>query len=156
MADVNLDNLVPHRAIAAIRSSGLHKVAGAMAGLDEIDIKIAAGLIGARAYMRRKQAALIAEGIGALALIRGEKLAAGEWSELMRRSFLPAVAGAGIATVPDLLQDGPLNTDRALEHAIIGGGLGLAGGMGHGIYSAGQNNPAAWDSLIRSLPRSTP
>ena len=154
MTDVNLDNLVPARAIAAIKTAGLHRITGIMAGFDEINIKTAAGLIGARAYMRRKQAALMAEGIGALTLVRGEKLAGG-WEELLRRSFLPAVAGAGIATVPDLLQDGPLNTDRALEHAIIGGGLGLAGGVGHGIYSAGKNNPRAWEELIRSMPQST-
>lgn len=152
MADVNLDNLVSHRAIAAIRSAGLHKVAGAMAGLDEIDIRTAAGLIGARAYMRRKQAALVAEGIGALALVQGEKLGAG-WSDLLSRSFLPAVAGAGLATIPDFMQDGPMDTDKAMQHALLGGALGGVGSMARNVGRAAKANPAAWDSLLSNLPQ---
>ena len=150
MSDIDVEKLISPRALAAVRSVGLHKVAAAMAGLDEITLKEAAGLIGARAYMRRKEAATVANSIGALAELRGEKVA--NLSELLRRSFMPTVAGAGLAMVPDLMAEGPLNTDKALQHALVGGALGLGGGMAHNINFARQNNPGAWDSLMQSLP----
>lgn len=97
--DLNVENLVSDRALQAIRRVGLHKVAGVMAGVDELTLKEAVNILGRKAYTRRKEAGQVAAGIAALAALRGEKLA---FQELLRRSIAPVVVGAGLATVADL------------------------------------------------------
>jgi len=151
MADIDLNKIVPARALEGIRTAGLHKIAAAMVGLDEIGLKEAAALIGARAYVRRKEAATVLEGIASLAELRGEKVA--NWQELLHRAFLPAVAGAGLAMVPDLMAEGPMDTDKAMQHALVGGALGGAGSVGHNLFRASQRNAPAFEALVGSLPR---
>lgn len=69
-----LDNLVKPGTVAAIRTAGLHRVVGDMAGVGDLDMRKVAGLIGARAFARRKTARLVIGGILAMAAVRGERL----------------------------------------------------------------------------------
>jgi len=65
----NIENFFSKRGLEAIKSKGLHKVAGAMIGIDEVTIKDAAQVIGTRARLRRQEFAKIASGIQALAAV---------------------------------------------------------------------------------------
>lgn len=151
MDNLAVEKFVPQRALDAIRRAGLHKVAGALRGFDEITLKEAAGLLGARAYVRRKEASAIIEGIVAFAELRGEKTAGNLTSELLHRALAPAAFGAGIATIPDLMADGPVDQNKMLQHALIGGGIGLAGGAGNAVRRATQNDPALAEHLVQAL-----
>jgi hypothetical protein len=65
----NIENFFSARGLAAVKSQGLHKVAGAMVGVDEVTIKDAAQIIGTRAHLRRLEFAKIATGLTALAAV---------------------------------------------------------------------------------------
>jgi hypothetical protein len=56
-----------------------------------------------------------------------------------------------ISAAPELMAEGPMNTDKLMERALLGGGLGLVGGMGAHLYRGEQRNPDAAASLIGSL-----
>lgn len=86
---VDLATLVPPAAVETIRTAGLHKVVGEMAGVGEMTVAKAAGLIGQKAYIRRKTAQLVADGIISLAAV--EKTAMPEEAAArLRASVLPA------------------------------------------------------------------
>ena len=80
------------RTIETIRTVGLHKVAGAMHGVDEMTAPIAAGIIGAKAYMRRKSAQLIASGLVSLAALEKQAVSS-ETAAQLRDSIIPAIKG---------------------------------------------------------------
>lgn len=85
----SLDNLLRPSTVQAVRTAGLHRIVGEIAGVGDLDAGKAAGLIGARAFVRRKTARLIAGGILSMAAARGERLsAAGE--ERIRDAVSPA------------------------------------------------------------------
>lgn len=66
-----IENFVSPRAIQTIQRAGLHKVAGVMAGVEEITIKTAAQIIGTKARLRRSEFQKIAEGIQAFETVTG-------------------------------------------------------------------------------------
>lgn len=127
---LDIMRLIPTRTVDTLRTAGLHKVAGAMIGVDELTIKEAAREIGRRAFLRRVETHKIAAGIEALAELRGEKTA-GVLGELLRRQAVPAMIGAGAAALPDLMASGPVDQDQMMQHMLLGGGLGAAGGALH-------------------------
>lgn len=146
----SLDDLVPRSTIEAVASAGLHKIAGAMAGVPEMDLRAAAAVIGARAYARRKEARMITAGIAALAALRGEKVAENPaLSALMRRAVMPAVAGAGIAAIPHFLSNDP-NQGSALPAMGVGALLGGAGGA---LRSIGSLPPHLNEEVASALYR---
>jgi hypothetical protein len=69
---MNINNLIPSDVTAAVAEAGLDKVAAAMNGVPVFDAPTAAGILGARAYLRRKEARSIADGIAAYAVLTGE------------------------------------------------------------------------------------
>lgn len=69
-----LDNLLKPETIATIKAAGLHRVVGEIAGVGELHPGKVAGLIGARSFVRRKTARLVAGGILSLAAATGERL----------------------------------------------------------------------------------
>lgn len=146
--DFNVENLISDRALQAIRDAGLHKVAGVLAGVDELTLKEAVNILGRKAYTRRKEAGQVAAGIAALAELRGEKLA---FQELLRRSIAPAVAGAGLAMIPDLMGDAPFNPNQALQHAAAGGLAGGIAGAANTMALGRRQNPQAWGDLMHSV-----
>jgi hypothetical protein len=73
---VSLDNLLRPSTVQAVRTAGLHRIVGEMAGVGDLDAGKVAGLIGARSFVRRKTARLIAGGILSMAAARGERLSA--------------------------------------------------------------------------------
>ncbi len=69
-----LDNLLKPETVAIIKVAGLHRIVGEIAGVGELHPGKVAGLIGARSFVRRKTARLIAGGILSLAAATGEQL----------------------------------------------------------------------------------
>lgn len=125
---MTLDDLIPPATLQAVASAGLHKIAGAMAGVPEMGLKEAVALLGAKACLRRKEARAIADGIAAYGALTGEKVAENPaLSALLRRSVMPALGGAAIASVPHFLSDDP-NKGSVLPALGIGALLGGAGG----------------------------
>lgn len=70
----HLGDVVKPETLSAVRTAGLHRIVGKMAGVGDLDVGKAAGLIGARAFARRKTARLVTGGILAMAAARGERL----------------------------------------------------------------------------------
>ncbi len=130
---MTLDDLVPPAVTAAVADLGLHKIAGAMHGVPELDLGVALRTLGERAYRRRKEARAIADGIAAYATVTGEKIAENPaLMALLRRSAMPAMMGAGIAAIPHMMsQDPQEHTLRAMLPSLLAGGLvgGTAGGV---------------------------
>jgi hypothetical protein len=133
---MTLDDLIPATTRTAVASAGLHKIAGAMLGVPELRAPDALRAIGERAYRRRKEARAIAEGIGALGALTGEKVAdSPALMALLRRAAVPALAGAGIAAAPKLLSNDPMQPPGGVVHdALLGALLGGAGGVAHGMH----------------------
>lgn len=85
----SLDNLLRSSTVQAIRTAGLHRIVGEIAGVGDLDVGKVAGLIGAKAFVRRKTARLIASGILSMAAARGEQLSAAN-EERVRDTVSPA------------------------------------------------------------------
>ena len=136
----DIANFVSPAALRVLKTAGLHKVAGVMAGINELTLKEAVAVIGAKARMRHVEGQKIADGLQALAALNGEK-AANMWEPLLQRAIGPGLIGAGIAAAPELLQEGPVNQERLLERALLGGAIGGIGGMGTALHKAVKTNP---------------
>lgn len=132
---MKLDDLIPPAVTAAVASAGLHKVAGAMLGVPELNLDIAIRSIGERAFTRRKEARAIADGIAAYGALTSEKIAENPaLMALLRRAAMPALAGAGIAAAPKLLSSDPMQPQGGVMHdALLGALLGGVGGAAHGV-----------------------
>jgi hypothetical protein len=87
-----LDNLLRPETIAIIKAAGLHRVVGEIAGVGELHPGKVAGLIGARSFVRRKTARLVASGILSLAAATGERLS--DDAERRIRDTVSPVRGA--------------------------------------------------------------
>jgi len=87
-----LDNLLEPGTIEIIKTAGLHRIVGEIEGVGELHAGKVAGLIGARSFIRRKTARLVAGGILSLAAASGERLSA-EGERRIRDSVSP-VRGA--------------------------------------------------------------
>lgn len=149
---MTLDDLVPPSVTRAVARVGLHKIAGAMNGVPEMNLKEAVAAIGTKAWLRRKEARSIAEGIAAYGALVGEKIAENPaLSALLRRSVMPALGGAAIASVPHFLSDDP-NKGSVLPALGIGALLGGAGGAIRdvGALPSGLNEEVA--SALRGMP----
>ncbi len=70
----SLDNLLKPQTVAITKAAGLHRIVGEIAGVGELHPGKVAGLIGARSFIRRKTAKLVASGILSLAAATGEQL----------------------------------------------------------------------------------
>lgn len=146
---MDAEKLYPSHLRDTLRRVGLHKVAGAMLGIDEVTLKEAVAVIGAKAYLRRRETQKIAAGIDALEALTGSsgKVAAtpsGEVTRALLRAGLPgAAAGAGIAILPKMLSRDPRDQSGYLAPALLGGGLGLLGGAAGAGLRATRANPDA-------------
>lgn len=69
-----LDNVLRPDTIAVVKAAGLHRIVGEIAGVGELHPGKIAGLIGARSFVRRKTARLVASGLLSLAAASGERL----------------------------------------------------------------------------------
>lgn len=132
---MTLDDLIPPTVTQAVADLGLHKVAGAMLGVDELDLPTALRALGERAYRQRKEARAIVDGIAAYAVVTNEKIAENPaLMALLQRAAVPAAAGAGLAAIPKLLSSDPYERQQSLLPSMgIGALLGGAGGMLHGV-----------------------
>ncbi len=133
---MTLDDLIPPAVTSAVADLGLHKVAGQMLGERELSLPRALQTLGERAYRRRKEARAIVDGITALAVVTGEKTAleSPALMALLRRSAMPALAGAGIAAAPHLLSNDPQPPGSTMHDALLGALLGGAGGAALGVH----------------------
>lgn len=135
---MNLDDLISPAVTATVAEQGLHKIAGAMLGVPELTIKEAVTSLGVKAFMRRKEARAIVDGIVAYATLTNEKIAENPaLMALLRKAAIPAAAGAGIAAMPHLMSNDPYEQQKSVLPALLTGGLlGGMGGMAHGIATA--------------------
>jgi hypothetical protein len=133
---MTLDDLIPPHVTATVRDAGLHKIAGAMLGVPELTIKEAVATIGARAFMRRKEARAIVDGIAAYAMLTNEKIAENPaLMALLRRAAIPAAVGAGIGMAPHYLSSDPYEQQKsALPGGALGGLLGGLTGIASGVH----------------------
>jgi len=155
--DVDAEKLYPAHLRDTLRRTGLHKIAGAMLGIDEVTLKEAAAVIGAKAYLRRRETQKIAAGIDALAAIVGgqDKTAASPQTEValaMLRAGLPAaVGGAAIAGLPKMLSNDPRTQQEAGGAALFGAGAGLLGGAATTGLRAVRSNPGAAAGITEAV-----
>jgi hypothetical protein len=133
---MTIDDLIPPHVIKAVRDHGMHKVAGAMHGVPELTIKEATYILGAKAYMRRKEARSIVDGIVAYATLTNEKVADNAaLMALLRRAAVPAAVGAGIAAAPRLLSNDPYEQQKSIIPSLgIGALLGGLTGVGGALH----------------------
>jgi hypothetical protein len=133
---MTLDDLIPPHVTATVRDAGLHKIAGAMLGVPELTIKEAVFSIGARAFMRRKEARAIVDGIAAYATLTNEKIAENPaLMALLRRAAVPAAVGAGIGMAPHFMSNDPYEQQKsALPGGALGGLLGGLTGIASGVH----------------------
>lgn len=143
-------NVIPAASLDVLRRSGLHKVAAAMLGVEELTLRDAVAWIAEKAAMHRAEARAMADGIEALAALRGEKRA-GVWEALLQRSMLPAAGGAAMMALPELVREGPTDPDAVMNKALLGGAMGLAGGGLYHLHRGLQSNPAAAGSLAQTI-----
>lgn len=84
-----LDNLLRPDTVTIVKAAGLHRVVGEIAGVGELHAGKVAGLLGARSFIRRKTARLVASGILSLAAAHNERLSV-EGERRIRDSVSPA------------------------------------------------------------------
>lgn len=145
---MTIDDLIPPSVRHAVAAAGLHKIAGAMSGVPEMGLKEAVAAIGMKAWLRRKEARAIADGIAAYGALTGEKVAENPvLSALLKRSVMPALGGAAIAAVPHFLSNDPTQ-GSPLPAMGIGALLGGAGGAIRDIGALpGKLNQSVADAL---------
>lgn len=125
-----IENFISPRNLAVLQHTGLHKLAGALNGFDELTVKEAVAIIGAKARLRRLEMNKIAAGLQDLAALTNEKIASSPLMELLHHAAIPAAAGAGIALAPKLLSPEPTYAGDALSTGATGAVLGgVAGGL---------------------------
>jgi hypothetical protein len=153
--DFDAEKLFPMHIRDTLKRTGLHKIAGAMLDIDEVTIKEAAAIIGAKAYLHRRENQKIAAGLKALSDLTGEKLAGNPMMDLgatlLRRAAPAALGGMALTTVPKLLSGDPITTNDLLAPAAIGGLGGLIGGMGATGYRALKTHPELLPGLTHAL-----
>jgi hypothetical protein len=148
--DFVVENFIPPRNLGALRRMGLHKIAGAMLGVPEVTFKEAVAYLGAKAFLHRAEATKIAHGIEALATLRGEKVA-NVWQSVLQRSTAPALLGAGIAALPEMTGDQPINWDNVLRRGAMGAAVGGVGGAALNLDRAFQANPGLANALHHAV-----
>lgn len=146
-----IQNFIPPQNLAVIQRSGLHKLAGALTGFDEIALKEAVAILGGKALLRRRESHKIAQGLHDLAVLTGEKRAGDPWHELLGRAAFPAAAGAGIALASRAMSPLPMDQSDALMSGGTGALLGGVAGAGAGLQRALRTSPELATQLARAL-----
>jgi hypothetical protein len=146
-----IENFIPPRNLEVIQRAGLHKLAGALTGFDELTLKEAVAIVGGKAFMRRRERHKIAQGLHDLALLTGEKNAGDPWHELLARAAFPAAAGAGIALASRAMSPMPMDDSDALMTGGTGALLGGVAGAGAGLARALRTSPQLGPQLAQAL-----
>lgn len=85
-----LEQILSPERVDVLRRAGLHKVAGALVGCGEMGLREAVTTVSAKAYVRRKTAVKIAEGIAAFdALTEGRVASDRALQERLRAIVAP-------------------------------------------------------------------
>lgn len=69
--EFKMENFFSPAGLNALRTQGLHKIAGAMAGVPELTLKEASMILGTKARLRRQEFRKIAAGLVALSAVTG-------------------------------------------------------------------------------------
>ena len=146
-----MEHLIKPETLAAIRQHGLHKVAGAMHGYDELTIKEGVQLLGEQMFLKRAEHAQIIRGIASYAHLHGEKIAESPWGKLLMRAAGPAALGGMAAYLAS-----PINAADPNQNAkdtAMGVGIGGAAGLLNALRKGFNNlDPAALQTLTHALP----
>ncbi len=120
---MDISRFIPARNLETLRRVGLHKIAGAMHGLNEMTLKEGVALSAARTFAMNAENRSVREGLTSLAALRGEKVAEEPWIPLAMRSLGPAALGGLAAYLGS-----PNDPDAELRNTAAG--VGLGGGLG--------------------------
>ena len=146
-----IENFIPPRNLEVLQRGGLHKLAGALTGFDELTLKEAVAILGGKALLRRRESHKIAQGLHDLAVLTGEKRAGDPWHELLGRAAFPAAAGAGIALASRAMSPLPMDDSDALVSGGAGALLGGMAGAGGGLARALRRSPDLAAQLAHAL-----
>ncbi len=146
-----IENFIPPQNLEVIQRAGLHKLAGALTGFDELTLKEAVAIVGGKAFMHRGERHKIALGLRDLALLTGEKNAGDPWHELLGRAAFPAAAGAGIALASRAMSPLPMDQNDALMSGGTGALLGGTLGAGTSLQRALRTSPELAAQLAHAL-----
>jgi len=146
-----IENFIPPQNLEVIQRAGLHKLAGALTGFDELTLKEAVAILGGKALKLRRERHKIAQGLHDLALLTGEKHAGDPWHELLGRAAFPAAAGAGIALASRAMSPVPMDNNDVLMSGGTGALMGGVAGAGAGLHSAFRRSPELAGLLARVL-----
>jgi len=146
-----IENFIPPQNLEVLQRGGLHKLAGALTGFDELTLKEAVAILGGKALMRRRERHKIAQGLDDLAVLAGEKRAGDPWHELLGRAAFPAAAGAGIALASRAMSPLPMDHNDALMSGGTGALLGGVAGAGAGLAHVFRRNPELAAQVARAL-----
>jgi hypothetical protein len=134
--DFNVEAFIHPSNLQILKSTGLHKTAAALNGLDEMTIKHAVAIIGTKARQKRAEMRAIADGITALAELQGQKTAApsqfGKWLPHVMRALPTAALGGGIGYI--LAPNDPETEKKYMTQAAL---LGLLGGTLQSVHNKG-------------------
>lgn len=143
---MDLERFLEPRERETIGRVGLHKIAGVMNGIDEMNFKTAVAVLAAKAYIKRAEMRTIQDGIRALASLRGEKVAQSPWGPLLTRA-LPGAALGGVGAYLASPQDPEQELRNTAVGAGVGGGLGLLNALRRGFAA----DPAVASALHTAL-----
>ena len=151
---MDIRNFISPQNLAVLQKAGMHKVAGALNGVEEMTIKEGIALIAAKFHIKRAEARDISAGLASLEALRTEKTAEMPWMPLLAKA-LPGAAlgglGAYIAS-PDEDPNDPRSHDKMMRNvaysALAGGGLGLL----NTLRRIGKINPVAGQQIGAAIP----
>jgi len=145
-----MERLLPNDSVERIKQAGLHKIIGAMYGVDELNIKEAVELLGAMTYMHMEETKKTASAIRAFRALRGEKVAdaAAALDALGAAGMRALPAGIGGALLLRAMNNNPETMDR---DTAIGGGAGLLGGAAAGLFRGMSRAPGAASEIAQQI-----
>lgn len=153
MMDVKVENFIAPENLRKIATIGLHKIAGAMYGVDELTMRDAFEQIGRRYFAKRAEARTIAEGIEAFAALTDQPKTAALERLLRPNSMAMPLLGAGLMAAPEMMHDGPIDWNAAMKKGLLGAGAGAVGGGIANLERTLKSNPAIAGDLERALSR---
>ena len=147
---MDIENFIPTRNLDVLRRVGLHKIAGAMNGVDEMTLKEAFAVIAAKAHLKRAEHRDIMAGLESLSVLRGEKEA--NTMDLMGPLLLKALPAAAIGGAGAYMAS-PNDPDAELSNFGMGAGLGGIAGLLRGLHIGSQRDPQSASALGAAICR---
>ena len=148
---MDITRFIPARNLDVLRRAGLHKVAGAMCGVEEMTLKEAVAIGAAQMFVKNAEYRVIREGLESLAALRGEKTAEGPM-DLIGPLLLRALPGAAIGGLGAYAAS-PNDPDAELRNIGMGAGIGGIAGLLRGLHLGAVRDPPSAAALGQAIRR---